>query len=367
MEILSSHRVAIAELLKKELSPDIVAMLNEALNEGYAFADVVAMLGEAGYQVAIKPCKDEMDSEETDTEAPETEEPATPEEAVVESFMGRFKEALAEKLGLTKKEYEPVLNLRQQVMYEAYEQIAETFGTWDDTTKADGAHYIPAAKNVFAGEGIACKNCVFYEGGGGCEILSMQVEPDAACKLWVIPDNLITAPVAEKAHGPHSFKESADKKVNCSVCGTDKGNWRHMIKQQGAEAVIAKEVGEKRYTLAPMYIPDQLDAHGEWTDPDELQRAVWDYVKSGDRRIRLQHNRDIVAGEWVEVMQIPYPMNVPMYKSDGAVEQRTYPAGTVFLGVQWEPWAWELVKDGKVSGYSIGGRTERVMAEMKVQ
>ena len=53
-----------------------------------------------------------------------------------------------------------------------------------------------------------------------------------------------------------------------------------------------------------------------------------------------------------------------MYKGDGAIENREYPAGTVFLGVIWEEWAWELVKTGKVSGYSIGGRTERVMAEM---
>jgi hypothetical protein len=137
-----------------------------------------------------------------------------------------------------------------------------------------------------------------------------------------------------------------------------------LVKDAGAEAVISKAIGEKRYTLAPMYVPNTLDAHGEWTDPDELQNAVWNYVRSGDRRIRLQHNRDIVAGEWVEVMQIPYPMNVPMYKGDGSIEERTYPAGTVFLGVIWEPWAWEAVKNGTLSGYSIGGRTERVLEEM---
>ena len=65
---------------------------------------------------------------------------------------------------------------------------------------------------------------------------------------------------------------------------------------------VSKADSEKRYTLGAMYIPDRGDAHGEWTDSNELQRAVWDYVKSNDRRIRLQHNRDVVAGEWVEVM-----------------------------------------------------------------
>jgi hypothetical protein len=65
---------------------------------------------------------------------------------------------------------------------------------------------------------------------------------------------------------------------------------------------LQKAEGDKRYTLGAMYIPDMEDAHGEWTDSEELQRAVWDYVRSNDRRIRLQHNRDVVAGEWVEVM-----------------------------------------------------------------
>ena len=35
--------------------------------------------------------------------------------------------------------------------------------------------------------------------------------------------------------------------------------------------------------------------------------------------------------------------------------------GTVFMGVQWEPWAWELVKKGKLTGYSIGGKAERIL------
>jgi hypothetical protein len=128
---------------------------------------------------------------------------------------------------------------------------------------------------------------------------------------------------------------------------------------------LTKAEGEKRYTLGAMYIPDIIDAHGEWTDSDELQKAVWDYVRSNDRRIRLQHNRDVVAGEWVEVMAFPYALTVPIQTPSGIETNHTYPANTVFLGVIWEPWAWDLVKEGKILGYSIGGKAERLYVDIE--
>jgi len=128
---------------------------------------------------------------------------------------------------------------------------------------------------------------------------------------------------------------------------------------------VSKAEDAKRYTLGAMYIPDRLDAHNEWTDADELQRAVWDYVKGNDRRIRLQHNRDVVAGEWVEVMAFPYELTVPIKSVDGLEMNHTYPANTVFLGVIWEPWAWEKVQAGEILGYSIGGKAERLYVDME--
>ena len=128
---------------------------------------------------------------------------------------------------------------------------------------------------------------------------------------------------------------------------------------------VQKAEGDKRYTLGAMYIPDRIDAHGEWTDADELQRAVWDYVRTNDRRIRLQHNREIVAGEWVEVMSFPYELTVPITTPSGIEVNHTYPPHTVFLGVIWEDWAWEKIQRGEILGYSIGGRAERLYVDME--
>ena len=124
--------------------------------------------------------------------------------------------------------------------------------------------------------------------------------------------------------------------------------------------LLHKSVEEKRFTLGPWYIPNRLDAHNEWTDATELQDGLWNYVRKGDRGIRLQHNRDIVAGEWVEAMQMP--VEVTMRKHAGG-EEVVYPEGTVFLGVVWKPWAWELVKKGKIRGFSIGGSSARIPIE----
>ena len=121
---------------------------------------------------------------------------------------------------------------------------------------------------------------------------------------------------------------------------------------------------EKRYTFAPWYVPDSLDAHGEWTDKDEVQQAFWRYLARNDRDIRLQHNMDIVAGKWVEGATWPYPVTIPVKHPEGDREY-TFPAGTPFLGVVWEPWAWEMIKSGEIRGLSIGGTGKRKAGEVE--
>ena len=66
------------------------------------------------------------------------------------------------------------LNPRQFTMYDLFETMAEKFGVWDQGSGANGAHYIE--ENPFASEGMKCSNCVFYEGGKKCEIVSGNIE-----------------------------------------------------------------------------------------------------------------------------------------------------------------------------------------------
>ena len=136
--------------------------------------------------------------------------------------------------------------------------------------------------------------------------------------------------------------------------------------KKAAYAITKSSTDEKRYTLGPMYIPDRLDAHNEFATADELQKAVWDYVRTGDRQIRLQHNTDIVAGECVEVLSWPTEITASMALPSTTLAKSssvTFPAGTTYMGIVWEPWAWEWVKKGKISGLSMGGFAKRVAVE----
>lgn len=242
-------------------------------------------------------------------------------------------ESIVGRLDADEKQYDPddVLNPRQRMMYEKFEWIAETLGPWDGGVGGDGAHYIPSSDNVFADKGMKCANCVFFEGGGGCEILDMAVEPEAVCKLWIIPEDQVKA----------------------------------SLKSLSKDSSFLRKQAARRFTLGPLYVPDFMDAHGEWTDSEELQQAVWEWVRGGDRTIYLQHDREVRAGEWVEVMTMPQPWTVDMLDGAGnAIGKITYPAGTVFLGVIWDEGPWQQILRGELRGYSIGGFSDRVLADL---
>ena len=66
-------------------------------------------------------------------------------------------------------------------------------------------------------------------------------------------------------------------------------------------------------------------------------------------------------------MAFPYELTVPIQTMSGVAVNHTYPANTVFLGVIWEPWAWELVQQGKIRGYSMGGRGQRVEVDLETE
>lgn len=128
------------------------------------------------------------------------------------------------------------------------------------------------------------------------------------------------------------------------------------------EYAVVKSRGEDRYTLGPVYMPDTLDAHGEWATAEDLEKASWGYFKSADHNVYLQHSEK-KAGELVALMPWPNEVSATMQKAvDGVTKSvtTTFPAGTVYAGVLWEPWAWEMVKSNKITGFSMGGFSRRL-------
>jgi len=88
-----------------------------------------------------------------------------------------FEEATGEK----SRELTPDMTVAQGMLYEALEGIADEVGEFSQTD----AHYMP--ESPFAGQGMVCSNCAFYQGPAACEIVEGEILPGALCKFWIIP------------------------------------------------------------------------------------------------------------------------------------------------------------------------------------
>lgn len=139
----------------------------------------------------------------------------------------------------------------------------------------------------------------------------------------------------------------------------------------GYQIRIIKAQAEKRYTFGIVYKASSVtetpetDAHNEFVLASELQESLWEYVRSGDRRVYIQHG--LIegigfkeAGEWVEIVSWPSEAEFELSLPGQPVRKTKVPAGSVYMGVIWKPWAWELVKQGKIRGFSFGGLANRV-------
>jgi len=71
--------------------------------------------------------------------------------------------------------------------------VVEKHGKFNEDATGVWAGYTPADKNTDAGIGVICANCVFYQGGADCAIISLPVEPNGKCRLAILPDGVVTA------------------------------------------------------------------------------------------------------------------------------------------------------------------------------
>lgn len=333
--LIDSVEVELDTLQKSEnpsLEP-VKQIIQTGLDNGYKLADVLQMLDLGGYMMVVRPKEIEVEIEDEEEEE-EVEESA--------SILEKIKDLINKEKSVPDSFVPP-----QGVREEAQRAL-----NWIKEGHA-GANFTGVGRA--RASQLANGEAVSRETLARMKSFLARHAVDSQGKGYSPGEAGFPSPgrVAYAAWGGKAAKTWVDKLFR----------QYDLAKSYGEVATVFK-ADEKRFTLGPWYIPDQADAHNEWTDSEELQNALWNYVKSGDRRIRLQHNKNVVAGEWVETMTWPYPVTVPMTKVDGTTQDVTYPTNTVFMGVIWEPWAWELVKKGKLTGYSIGGKAERLEVDL---
>jgi len=121
-------------------------------------------------------------------------------------------------MNMNDPEPEDALNETQSAIYEFLESLTETVGKFNKGCGANGAHYME--ENPFMSEGLMCANCVFYEGGQGCEIVEGQIDHCALCKFWIIPENLLNG-MSKHMQGKHDQSTHGDWAHGSSVSGSD--------------------------------------------------------------------------------------------------------------------------------------------------
>jgi hypothetical protein len=131
--------------------------------------------------------------------------------------------------------------------------------------------------------------------------------------------------------------------------------------------VVLKASWERR-VFAPLYKASPagapvLDKHREFASGSTLYEGITRYLNESDRKLRLQHS-DRVIGVVEQAVAWPYEVRLPLHDHRGIQKATdTFPAGSVFAWVRFEPWAWEnLVLTGRLNGLSVGGSAKRIYA-----
>ena len=127
----------------------------------------------------------------------------------------------------------------------------------------------------------------------------------------------------------------------------------HELLEAQRKARLLRSEPERRYTLAVAFPLNERDAYGDViTDPEELENMAWDFLRH-HRKVGLLHQPGTDgAGNVVE----SYIYRGPRWEINGEVVE----PGDWLLGVVWRADAWERIKNGEFTGYSIQGWGRRV-------
>jgi hypothetical protein len=125
---------------------------------------------------------------------------------------------------------------------------------------------------------------------------------------------------------------------------------------------VVKQEEEKRYTLGVAYPVDELDSHGDYTDASELEEAAWRFMRQVIAKGRPGAGTDHAEGtEGAAQVVESYIYRGPDWlDEEGNLIAK---AGDWLVGAVWSEEAWQRVKRGELTGWSIQGLASREEVE----
>jgi hypothetical protein len=136
-----------------------------------------------------------------------------------------------------------------------------------------------------------------------------------------------------------------------------------------AASMVVKSVPDSRFTLSvayPALRADKkvaLDGRRDAIQPDALEKTAWEWL-ARSRRIGLYHGDYIGLpgganeghGEAVESYLWRCPQPWVLKGADGVDQTIEY--GDWLLGVRWDLPTWDLIKSGRIDGFSVQGKAD---------
>lgn len=128
------------------------------------------------------------------------------------------------------------------------------------------------------------------------------------------------------------------------------------------EVPFIKSDEDRRYTLGVVYAPGVVDAQGDFATAAEIEKACWDFnqrlqgIASLEKgMLGLQHKDWADSnGSIVESYVAP---------ADMVISGKAITKGTWLMGTIWSHNIWKKIKDGDVTGLSMGGSGVRTKVE----
>ena len=129
---------------------------------------------------------------------------------------------------------------------------------------------------------------------------------------------------------------------------------------------IIKTDEERRIVYGVVLDPHQVDAHNDWISPKEIEETAHQWMVNS-RTIGFNH-REKADAEVVESWLVPYPSNEEYKSAMAGLDHKAYTmpygndevhSGSWVLGTRLSEGDWQLVKEGKLNAYSIGGYGKR--------
>jgi len=111
---------------------------------------------------------------------------------------------------------------------------------------------------------------------------------------------------------------------------------------------IMKVDEDKHLIGGVIYAPDEVDSQGDYTDAEEIYKAM-EYFMINSQKIKVMHKGRQIRAAVIETYQVP--IDLDLYG-------REIKKGTWWMTVKVlaEPDVWNDVKSGRFGGFSMGGR-----------